>query len=1176
MFAELNLEDNLKIDSLCDAFESEWTPENSLIFKPYLDRCAPHLHRGAVQELIKVDLELRFSNGLEIAPELYQNQLPEFSDVIQEVVESSKVELNTLLFPQQTSEKDQHIHEAKPNASMENTKEHFGRFEILEALGKGAFGTVYLAYDPMLDRKVALKLAHSQNFDQERIDRFLDEAQIAAQLHHPNIVVIWERGEIDQQFYISSAFVEGDTLAQKLSGKNIKTERIVSWIQDLAQALHYAHEEHIIHRDIKPANIMINEHQRPMIMDFGLAKRINNSPNRTTDGLILGTPTYMSPEQARGNQSEMGPQTDQYSLGSVFYEMLTGKPLYSGSVHKILITLQGNPAPPGFSTVKERIPVDLISICQKMLQPSVADRYVNCGVVAKDLNNWLENRPVSARRVSTSERFRKWCSRNKVLSGSIASVAIILVTSLIAISFALMDSYLAQNEAQTNLNLAVQNEQLAVKNEQQAKQERDNAEKAAIVARKESSRNQILLAAKEIQEGRFQEAMAMLNATSKEDRNWIWRIQLGRVPREACRFSLNSDTRNSSVPIVSFDHQGKKFAVPFYSTSNVSPYVTRIVNIETQKLISTLPLKWSAVLSSFTRDGRYLLVYKPIKRGNWYFKELGVYDTQKKTIIATHPEVLHFEILRDCEHKILLEKKMDDQPRFSIWDFRNNKSEDLGTGPFCFPGNFSLAPDKKSLAFRTRNKVTFSTKETREEKTQRSVMKRLGAIHSNASDDFKYIVGQLQDTWNWEERGRIIAPGQVAVVQLPDKIISKLESNSAVAEDLLVYSDKQSNISPGKWQGFRISNDNQYVTLNLNTTGSPICFSTSLCWWNMKSGEFIGKAQGVSISPQGNLYANVEYNEVVIRKAPLHVRRFRSQFVEKELARWEPITHYGPQVRPYLFYYQEEPWVIVPHRGGNDKVNLKKRVIETRPVNPKFHFHQIFTVVDHRQGRIAFMVDDDFIEIFSLKTGEKMARLPCDKKQANGLIAFHPDGQHFIGAGRQGIVQWSIDDEKIVKRNTSVRGYSRKLDIDPTGQHLCLITRKGINMINLDDFTLKWTTKTPHNFKVSFSHDGKLIATGSNAGSVRVFSAETGALVQEIPTGNLRVSAIFHPQESTLFVGRAYGRLVAYDCQTWKIVFDEQLEGAVDEFRFSESGESLAVGTDVGWTRRWFEFSSKR
>lgn len=1169
MFAELNLEDNLKIDSLCDAFESEWTPESSLIFKPYLDRCAPHLHRGAVQELIKVDLELRFSNGLEIAPELYQNQLPEFSDVIQEVVESSKMELDTLLFPQQPNEKEIPVQKTNSNSSEKNTKEHFGRFEILEALGKGAFGTVYLAYDPMLDRKVALKLAHSQNFDQEGFDRFLDEAQIAAQLHHPNIVVIWERGEIDQQFYISSAFVEGDTLAQKLSDKKIKTERIVSWIQDLAQALHYAHEEHIIHRDIKPANIMINEHQRPMIMDFGLAKRIDNSPNRTTDGLILGTPTYMSPEQARGNQSEMGSQTDQYSLGSVFYEMLTGKPLYSGSVHKILTTLQGNPTPPGFSTVKESIPVDLISICQKMLQPKAADRYVNCRAVAKDLNNWLENRPVSARRVSASERFRKWCSRNKVLSGSIASVAIILVTSLIAISLALIDSHSSQIAAETNLTLAV-------KNEQQAKQERDNAEKAAIIARKESSRNQILLAAKEIQEGRFHEATVMLNATPKEDRNWIWKIQLGRIPREVCRFSLNSDTRNSSVPIVSFDHQGKKFAVPFFSTSNVSPYVTRIVNIETQKLISTLPPKWFAVLSSFTRDGRYLLVYKPVKRGNWYLKELGVYDIQKKAIVATHPEVLQFEVLRDREHKILLEKKMDDQHRFSIWDFRSNKSEDLGTGPFCFPGNFSLAPDKKSLAFRTRNKVTFSTKETTEEKAQRSVMKRLGAIHSNASDDFKYIVGQLQDTWNWGERGRIIAPGQVAVVQLPDKIISKLESNSAVAEDLLVYSDKQSNISPGKWQGFRISNDSQYVTLNLNTTGSPICFSTSLCWWNLKSGEFLGKAQGVSISPQGNLYANVEYNEVVIRKAPLYVRRFRSRFVEKELARWEPITHYGPQVRPYLFYYQEEPWVIVPHRGGNDKVNLKKRVIETRPVNPKFHFHQIFTVVDHRQGRIAFMVDNDFIEVFSLKTGEKMARLPCDKKQANGLIAFHPDGQHFIGAGRQGIVQWSIDDEKIVKRNTSVRGYSRKFDIDPTGQHLCLITRKGINLINLDDFSLKWTSKTPHNLKVSFSHDGKLIATGSNAGSVRILSAETGTLVQEIPTGNLRVSAIFHPQQPILFVGRAYGRLVAYDCHTWKIVFDEQLEGVVDEFRFSESGESLAVGTDIGWTRRWFEFSSKR
>lgn len=211
----------------------------------------------------------------------------------------------------------------------ESAESQIGRLQILAALGQGGFGTVYRAWDPILNREVALKVPRGVGKAGERL---ILEARAAAPLHHPNIVAVYEAGADGDDLFIATEYVEGQTLVDPISGKEVDSSLAAEWVKSLAEALEYAHGEGVIHRDVKPHNIMIGQADRAQLMDFGLAvsrgDEAGSSP--TGDSTIAGTPAYMSPEQARGDSQQTGPASDQYSLGAVLYELLTGKPPFRG------------------------------------------------------------------------------------------------------------------------------------------------------------------------------------------------------------------------------------------------------------------------------------------------------------------------------------------------------------------------------------------------------------------------------------------------------------------------------------------------------------------------------------------------------------------------------------------------------------------------------------------------------------------------------------------------------------------------------------------------------------------------------------------------------------------------------------------------------------------------------
>jgi tRNA A-37 threonylcarbamoyl transferase component Bud32 len=300
-----------------------------------------------------------------------------------------------------------------------------GRFEITRYLGEGAFGRVYEAKD-LLKRTVALKVAKPEHVQTaKRIERFQREARAAANLLHPNIVAVFDSGSEGPYHYIASAFVSGRSLAVVLEempkGKTLDLRVSVAIVRKLAEALASAHKQGVIHRDVKPANVMLRDDGEPLLMDFGLAARSDETEKLTVAGQFMGTPEYTAPEQWRG-QAEAS--SDQYSLGLMLFELLTGERPFSGASTEHYLLLHTQHPAPSPRKYRPEAPRDLETICLKCLEKEPARRYPDCQSLADDLRRWLEGEPITARRVGPMESGVRWVRRRPLIAALSATVVV--------------------------------------------------------------------------------------------------------------------------------------------------------------------------------------------------------------------------------------------------------------------------------------------------------------------------------------------------------------------------------------------------------------------------------------------------------------------------------------------------------------------------------------------------------------------------------------------------------------------------------------------------------------------------------------------------------------------------------------------------------------------------------
>ena len=305
-----------------------------------------------------------------------------------------------------------------------------GDYELLEEVGRGGQGVVFRARQKSLNRIVALKvISLGQWASKAHLKRFRREAEAAASLEHPGIVPIHEVGERDGSCYFSMKFVEGGQLDEVARRQPMPIRRAVELIAKVARTVHYAHEHGILHRDIKPGNILLDAKGEPHLTDFGLARLVESESSVTHTLDVLGTPSYMAPEQAVGNNAAVGSATDVYGLGAVLYQLLTGHPPFAGGTtyETIKLVLDTEPRQPRL--LNPKIDRDLSTICLKCLEKDPKRRYPSALALAEDLERWLKHEPIQARHTGIFARGRKWVQRNPARALSAGSLVALAAAS---------------------------------------------------------------------------------------------------------------------------------------------------------------------------------------------------------------------------------------------------------------------------------------------------------------------------------------------------------------------------------------------------------------------------------------------------------------------------------------------------------------------------------------------------------------------------------------------------------------------------------------------------------------------------------------------------------------------------------------------------------------------------
>ena len=457
------------IDAVADRFEREWNAGSKPRIEDFLADVPEAVRASLLGELVRVEWEIRAKNGEKPTREEYQRRFADnlaIKGIVHRAARSKPLapaqrppapagEIGETVAALSESGEKSPLQAAAiqdPAAETNLKGRMFGQYELQEKIAQGGMGIVFKARQVGLNRIVALKMILSgQLSNPEDVRRFYHEAEATAKLDHPGIVPVYDVGQCQGRHYYSMGFVLGETLAKRAARGRLTQAEAASLVKQIAEAVQYAHERGVIHRDLNPSNVMIDEQGHPKIVDFGLARVIAFDSSLSISGQVMGTPSYMPPEQANGDRDLIGPAADVYALGGILYFLLTGRPPLQAATLMDTLRLVLDKDPILVRKVNPTADRDLETICHKCLQKPIPLRYATAASVAADLGNWLDHKPISARPVSATQQLWRWCQRNQKLAASISAAAIGLLATTIVFCL-----FLLERQATSGLRVGIE------------------------------------------------------------------------------------------------------------------------------------------------------------------------------------------------------------------------------------------------------------------------------------------------------------------------------------------------------------------------------------------------------------------------------------------------------------------------------------------------------------------------------------------------------------------------------------------------------------------------------------------------------------------------------------------------------------------------------------------------